>query len=151
MKAINLIKAATAGTTWMTLYMNASTHIFKKQMKVIRVLGSLLTNKTKEGGKIDDTLKVKSIGTLAHYSVGLLFTYSYHLLWKNTSIKPTLKTGAALGLFSGFIGITTWETFIALHPNSPKISRKYYFLNLIIAHVIFGIATTHYYKKIQSR
>lgn len=145
----NLIKTDVNATGWMTAYMNMLSKISKKQFKVINILGSLATNDT-YNGKVKATPKVKVVGSILHYGVGLLFVVGYHLLWKNKIMKPTNFNGGLLGLVSGFFGVAIWQMLMKSHPNPPRISKGDYFKNLILAHVVFGVAAASNYRKVDA-
>ncbi|MBO9702928.1 MAG: hypothetical protein J7604_22125 [Sporocytophaga sp.] len=142
-----LVRTAVDATNYMTLYMKIVSEISKKQMRVIRILGRLLTNKTHNEKGVFSIAQIKATGTLVHYSIGIFFLYCYHLLWKNRFTKPNLTGGVTLGLTNGLIAIAVWYVYMNLHRNPPKIDRKSYLINLVIAHIIYGTVAAFEYNR----
>ncbi len=142
-----LVRTAVDATNYMTLYMKIVSEISKKQMRVIRILGRLLTNKTHNEKGIISNTQIKASGTFIHYSIGILFLYIYHLLWKNRITKPNLTGGLTLGFANGLIGIAAWYLYMNKHPHPPKIDRKSYLINLVIAHIIYGTVAAFEYNR----
>lgn len=78
-------------------------------------------------------------GWLIHYSVGFVLITIYHIIWTYTPFNPSLLSGGILGLLSGPVGITIWSIVFHMHNNPPSIDFKKYYLQLGIAHIIFGL------------
>ena len=138
-----IIIAGIIGTGAMTFCMYLATFIIKKVMKVVKILGTMLTFQTTKEGKLSDKPFSIFIGLVAHYLIGIFFVIIYYILWKNGIGKPNFFYGAIFGFLSGLFGIIVWRIFFAIHPNPPKnINLKDYFINLVIAHIIFGIVVS---------
>jgi len=142
-----LVRTAVDATNYMTLYMKIVSEISKKQMRVIRILGRLLTNKTHNEKDLISNTQIKASGTFIHYSIGVIFLYCYHHLWKNRLTKPNLTGGLTLGFTNGILAIAVWYLYMNLHPHPPKIDRKSYLINLVIAHIIFGTVAAFEYNR----
>jgi hypothetical protein len=143
----DIVRTALDATSYMTMYMKIVSEISKKQMRVIRILGRLLTNKTHNEQGVISLAQIKTTGTLLHYSIGTFFLYCYHFLWKNRIVKPNLTGGITLGLLSGLVGISAWYTYMNVHPSPPQIDRKSYLINLVVAHVVFGTVAAFEYNR----
>lgn len=76
---------------------------------------------------------------LLHYSIGLGFVIGYHLLWYNRLLSMTWLVAFLLGAVSGIIGIFGWVFIFGYTQHEPKIDLKGYYLQLLIAHIIFGL------------
>ncbi len=140
---LTIIAAGIIGTIAMTFCMYLATFILKKTMKVVKILGTMLTFETTEEGKLTEKPFSIFIGIITHYLVGIFFVIIYYFLWKNGIGKPDFIYGAIFGFLSGVFGIIVWRIFFAIHPNPPKnINLKDYFINLVIAHIIFGIVAS---------
>ncbi len=142
-----LVRTAVDATNYMTLYMKIVSEISRKQMRVIRILGRSLTNKTHNEKGVISLAQIKVTGTVIHYSIGIFFLYCYHILWKNRITKPNLTGGLSLGLTNGLLGIAVWYLYMNLHRNPPQIDRKSYLINLVIAHIIFGTVGAFEYNR----
>lgn len=76
---------------------------------------------------------------LLHYLIGLGFVIGYHLLWTNNLLPTTWGVGFLLGTISGIIGIIGWIFIFRYTQHEPKIDFKGYYLQLLLAHIIFGL------------
>jgi len=74
-------------------------------------------------------------GWVIHYLVGFLFVAVYYWL----GIVKTFDDYLIAGTVCGIIGIAGWRTVFAIHPNPPVIRFREYYLQLLVAHVVFGI------------
>jgi len=79
------------------------------------------------------------LGWGLHLFIGIVFVGSFFLLDYIFNINFTLSTGVIFGFFAGLIGVCFWSICFAVHPNPPDIKRNIYYLQLIPAHIIFGI------------
>jgi len=75
---------------------------------------------------------------MLHYLIGLGFVIGYHLLWYNDLLSMTWFVAFILGAVSGIIGIIGWVFIFGYTQHEPKIDLKGYYLQLLIAHIIFG-------------
>ena len=94
------------------------------------------------------TLKIPKnhfIGWVIHYTIGYLFIGIFHLLWKYTALPLSLGSGAALGFVAGIVGIGGWIVFFKTNSNPPKIEFKDFYIQLLAAHVIFGLTAAAVY------
>lgn len=123
------------GTSLMTAFSYYLSNILDRQFKEPKLLYKLL--------KRSVLFKEKRVppvsGWLIHYSVGIILIMVYHLVWSFTSLEPSLLTGGILGFFSGIVGIGGWSFVFHMHSNPPSVDLKKFYLQLSVAHVIFGI------------
>lgn len=66
----------------------------------------------------------------------------YEYLWQRTTIEPTLKSGLILGGLSGLTGILIWKLAFKIHPDSPRIDFKKFYVQLLFAHIVYGVSVT---------
>lgn len=130
------------GTSIMTLFSYYLSGKLNNQFKEPVLLNKLLraTYLFKNSGKNSPT------GWVLHYFIGAVFTIGSHLFWKTARIKPSLQSGALLGLMYGVTGIAGWHLIFKLHPNPPMIDLQEYYLHLLAAHVLFGCGTVIGYR-----
>ncbi len=132
---LQLIIATLSGTSAMTLQSYIVSDVKGRQFREPEVLAALI-RRLFPVGKVSAAVQ----GWIVHYTVGIMFSSVYHVLWKKTKIKPTLLSGATLGAISGVIGILVWKKTLELHPNPPAIDVRRYYGHLLVAHIVFGIA-----------
>ncbi|MBS1665216.1 MAG: hypothetical protein JST68_29490 [Bacteroidetes bacterium] len=88
------------------------------------------------------------IGWTAHYTVGLLFAELYARLWERSPYKPSPKSGLVFGGLSGLAAILIWKFTLDAHPLPPAVSFTTFAVNLLFAHLIFGLFAALGYKDI---
>jgi hypothetical protein len=143
----NLIMAGLVGTAVMTFFMYGMSFLTDRVMKVIRILGTMLTFQTTPKGELSDSSWSILVGTIAHYVVGLSFTLVYAEIWRTGLGAPTLRFGVIAGFVSGLVGMLGWRVYFALHPSPPKnVPLKSYLLTLLAAHVVFGVTVALTYQ-----
>lgn len=138
---IQTVLAGIVGTIGMTLVMYGYTLVFGKNTKVIHLLGTMVTG---SANKPDfDRWKANLVGTLGHFGVGIIFSWSYFLLWNWGVFSKNLGDSIFIGVISGIIAIFVWLGYFHLHSNPPKINLIHYSFALMIAHIVFGILTVY--------
>jgi hypothetical protein len=141
MEFYKLIVAGTAGTALMTAFVYVIAMFYDKRLKVVKVLGTMVTNRTTvEKGLSGHAYAIVS-GILVHYFVGVLFALLYGLLWQNGIGSPSLTSAILFGFINGVIAICGWRIFIALHPNPPILPLKAYLLCILAGHLFYAIGT----------
>jgi hypothetical protein len=141
MKLNKIIPVGITATTFMTLYSYILSEMKEEHFKEPEILGKLLQNLMPAIRKEF----AKAAGWEIHYLVGLLFAAIYIYLWQVKKIKPTLQNGLLFGGVSGLIAVTVWKAVLKLHPDPPHLKYKRYYLQLIPAHIVFGIAAVASY------
>jgi hypothetical protein len=133
----HLITSAVAGTTFMTLFSHMVSEIEDEDYSEPHLLSLLLQ-------RLAPHMKPKAAkpaGWLLHYATGITFNAMYKQFLVQTGKKPNVNNGLAMGAISGVAGIAMWKAVFAAHPWPPKISHQNFFVQLFIAHLVFGIIT----------
>jgi hypothetical protein len=149
MNILDIILAGVVGTALMTAFMYSMTFLTERVLKVVKILGTMLTFQTAPNGKLSDRPRAISVGIIAHYFIGILFALCYALLWSWGIGGPDLQSGLWLGIGSGFVAIAFWYGFFAIHPNPPAIPLKHYLFTLFLGHIVFafGVIIAYNYLK----
>jgi len=122
-------------TTLMTAFSYYFSWLRNKQFKEPEILNELLWRLRLikgSGGKNHPA------GWTIHYVVGFIFVIAYHIFWNKTEYEPTFGTSILLGALSGVIGVVGWRITFGTHPDPPTLDFKEYYVQLLIAHIIFG-------------
>jgi len=129
----SLLKMGVLATAGMTLFSYLLS--IKKKEKFLEplALNQLVYPKDKK----DQAHHVLGYGL--HYLVGLFFSFFYLHLFNKKIISPNGWNFTWMGFLNGLIGSLGWYITLKLHNNPPKLKLGKYFLQLIVAHVIFGI------------
>ncbi len=130
------VLAGIIGTIAMTAFMYMFSAITNKDTKVLQILGSMVTGTTREYSK-----EAIVAGTLGHFSVGVLFSFAYFLLWNWGVFQINLTDSIILGAISGIVAMAVWKGYFWLHQHPPRVHLGYYLIALFIAHIIFGMVT----------
>lgn len=95
------------------------------------------------------TIAYHPLGWMIHYAVGVLFVVAFQLVRGSTGIDITFLTTTVAGAIFGVIGIVGWQITFRIHPSPPPdIRLREYYLQLFVAHIIFGIGMfAAYYLK----
>jgi uncharacterized membrane protein YagU involved in acid resistance len=142
---IRTIIVGITGTTAMTAFLYLSAYVFKKRLKVIPVLGTMLTNRTTRAKRLSSGWSVLLSGTLAHYIVGIGFSFIYILLWEKGIGKPITRDSLAFGFINGMFAALVWWVFIRIHPNPPYLPVISYLLFIFLGHLVFALGNRWVY------
>lgn len=93
------------------------------------------------------TISYHPIGWLIHYIVGVLFIVAYEIVLQHTDVDLNFYSLVVAGAIFGVVGIAGWTITLRIHPSPPpEIILSEYYLQLFVAHIIFGIgAAAGYY------
>jgi hypothetical protein len=127
------------GTALMTLYVYIVAWLTKKPFKVIRVLGTMLIGETTDTGGLSKSKKAIVSGTVVHYTVGVIFSFVYNVLWVHDIGSPTLYSAILFGAVNGLLALAGWRIYFKLHRKPPLIDLKNYLLVIASGHILFAI------------
>lgn len=89
------------------------------------------------------------LGWFLHFLIGLIFTALFFLIWNFTKISITWESGIILGFLAGVIGVLGWRITFSIHPNPPNIQFSKFYIQLIVAHILFGLGCVAFLKVFQ--
>tara|TARA_R110002051_G_scaffold7321_2_gene33672 strand:+ start:2169 stop:2678 length:510 start_codon:yes stop_codon:yes gene_type:complete len=134
-----------AGTIAMTLVMYLYSCLSKHFTKVIPLLGSMISG---EKNFMNPSKNALFLGTLAQFGVGIIFSFTYFLLWNWGIFRINFQDAVLIGALSGLVAIIVWKTYLILHSQPPEISQLHYFIALFLAHIVFGIVSVNVFQLI---
>ncbi|WP_228515158.1 MULTISPECIES: hypothetical protein [unclassified Flavobacterium] len=138
---LQLLIVSITATSTMTLFSYAVSKNFRELYKE-PVLLSLVLSKL----KLETAPKTENVlGWILHYIIGFLFVLAYHFLWSHNILPVSILSALLLGSISGIIGILGWMLIFKLSNHKPAIDFKGYYIQLFLAHVIFGLTATAVY------
>lgn len=143
MKLLYAVIGGLVATAAMTAFLYLLSLITHRVMKVIKILGTMLTNRTQPDGSLSDAVSTKVYGTVAHYLVGIVFALFYIALWHSDVGLINASWGFLFGLAHGLTAMFIWYLFFLVHPRPPIISFRTYLVTLIFAHIIYGVVLTY--------
>lgn len=138
MNILTAIAAGIGGTAVMTAFIYLLSYITHKRLKVVKILGTMLTFQTTPDRQTSEHSSAIVAGVTGHYLVGIVFSLIYYWLWTTGIGNPDFITCTVYGFISGVVGIIVWRIFFAIHPNPPAVPLKDYIVSILIGHIFFG-------------
>lgn len=123
-------------TVAMTFISYVFSYVFHTNFKEPQLLNHLLDTLPRSNINLD---REHVLGWVIHISIGCLFVTVFKVLQIYSSVTPSLQTGLIFGAIAGIFGISVWILMFALHPNPPKIKRQLFYIQLFLAHLVFGV------------
>lgn len=131
-----------AATSVMTLFSYAVSTSVRELYKEPVLLTYILTT-----FHIEVSPRTKQfLAWVLHYIIGLLFVIAYHYVWFYDVLEFSWRISILLGALSGILGILGWIVLFEIIPQKPNINFTGYYIQLFIAHVIFGVVVFWVYK-----
>jgi hypothetical protein len=130
------------GTTVMTIFSYILSSKRKKNFKEPELLDIMI--RRIPGIKEKETMLA---GWLFHYTAGLSWTVVFAAVFGKLEKQPSLYNEVIFGLCGGIAAIFIWEGFFKLHPNPPRTDIREFYSQLIVAHLLFTVATGESYKR----
>jgi len=135
-----------SGTSFMTLssaIFSLGRQDFREPEHLSRLIGRLLPFSSGEMNVL--------AGWAAHYGMGTLFAALYVKLWEDKKLGYSWKEAIKLGLVSGIVGIGIWKATFKIHPLTPFMNYKRFYLQRIPAHLVFAAFATLTYSIIKAQ
>ncbi len=80
------------------------------------------------------------VGWLAHYLTGIFFLLLLMAAYSITNVPVSVPWGLVFGGILGGIGIMMWKGLYKLTNTDPPTHTRLFHLQLIVAHIVFGMA-----------
>ena len=127
------------GTAIMTGFSHVVESLTDNKFNEAHLLNGLISNLKSVNSSIGDN---HYLGWIIHFAIGIgmaaiLYCYYFYIV-----DDISLWTGLFLGFILGIIGVAGWSLMISYHDNPPKIEWKHFFIQLVVAHMIFGVTIT---------
>ncbi|WP_373055772.1 hypothetical protein [Zunongwangia sp. H14] len=133
--ALILLSAFTA-TAVMTIFTYICAAVRHSQFKPPELLNQLSSSASTIPLKVG---KNNVLGWIIHFAIGLAFVLIFEWIWNNFSVETSILSGAVFGFFAGIVGIGGWKTMFAINTDPPNIELRSFFIQLLVAHILFGI------------
>ena len=143
MEIIRLVVAGIVATSVMTAFSYIVANIRNRQFREPELLNIVLSS--------SDLLRVdlskkSSVGWILHYLIGLIFVVIFVIFWKLEFIPISIITGGIFGFLAGIIGVLGWKLFFYLSEKPSEVTWNFeYYLQLVVAHILFGISVAVVY------
>mgnify|MGYP001108782294 CR=1 FL=1 len=140
MIVIEIFFAGILGTSVMTLFSHLLEMMTSYKFNEAHLLNELIHRSKPTTLTIG---KNHFYGWVVHYAIGFGMAVGLYGYYSFTVYEVTTWRGALLGFILGIIGIAGWSLLIHLHSNPPKIKWNIFFIQLMVAHVIFGVIVSY--------
>ncbi|WP_051935726.1 hypothetical protein [Salegentibacter sp. Hel_I_6] len=137
MDILTIFISGVIATTVMTIFSYVVSHFKSKQFREPELLNALISRSEIIKLKIS---KNNILGWIIHFMIGWFFVFAFSFIWEFTNFFAGILSGSILGLLVGVIGIFGWKLMFKLNRNPPNIDFSQFYLQLIIAHILFGIS-----------
>jgi hypothetical protein len=81
-------------------------------------------------------------GWATHYTIGILMTLSFNVIWSALRVKPTFQRGLISGSIGGLIAIVSWRILFSALPSRSRNYYSKFYTQLFLAHLVFGLTVT---------
>jgi len=143
MDIARLLVAGAVATSTMTAFSYIISNIRNRQFREPELLNIVLSRS--DFFRLDLSKK-SSAGWILHYLIGWIFVVFFEIIWKLEFIPISITSGAILGFAAGIIGVLGWKLLFYLSKNPPETTWDIeYYLQLIVAHIIFGVSAAVVY------
>jgi len=133
---LKIIAIGILSTIAMTAFSYALSILTKNKFEEPQLLNELISRLP----KVQITLPREHVlGWLLHVLVGIFFVGIYAVLYHYNIVTHSILSGGIYGFAAGLFGVLIWAISLSIHPNPPVLNRLAFYLQLVPAHVIFGI------------
>ena len=81
--------------------------------------------------------KKNILGWMIHLGFGVIFGVILKLSWSYFNFSSIIGFSIIAGIIAGMMGVLGWQVMFRLNPRPPKIQLRKFYLQLVIAHIIF--------------
>lgn len=143
MYLVKIFFAGIVGTTLMTVFSYVLGLLFRCEFGEPGLINKLLARSKMLPLQIS---KDSLWGWGLHYIIGVIFSGFMVLYFHVSGRFPGWGLGSLLGGILGLFGVMAWSIIFRLHSSPPKIDLEMYLLQLIGAHVMFGLGATMIFR-----
>lgn len=140
---LKIALAGIVGTSLMTVFSYICQVAFQKKLGEPKLLSQFLQKSRFEIGKETGTT---FWGWFLHYFTGFFFSLLIAIYIYFFGGPLSWGMGILLGFALGLLGILGWQVLYWIHHNPPAFDRSAFYLQLVLAHIFFGIGATMIYK-----
>lgn len=135
-----IITVGILATIFMTVFSYGFSYVVNGNFKEPQLLNYLIDKLPKNKYSI---CREHIYGWLIHISTGILFVLVFKIVTIFIIVDLSFWNGFLSGLLAGLIGVGMWSVVFTLHPNPPSNNKPMFYLQLICAHIIFGIVMVY--------
>ncbi|WP_207532502.1 hypothetical protein [Desertivirga arenae] len=137
MRIKEVLLSSIAATSIMTAFSYLASERKKENYREPLLLAGLINSLTTYRGS---RKRLEPCGWLLHYSMGAAWSPIEYLFLRQKRGKSDVKDSAAFGIFGGVCGLLIWDLMFKVTKYSPDTNKRRFYVHLVLAHVIYGIA-----------
>jgi len=142
-KILHIVAVGILATIAMTIFSYVLSYFTNNELEEPQLLNKLINNHPGNSYVMNNE---HSVGWAIHLFIGILFVAVFEVFVTLQVLNSTLLTGILFGFVAGLIGVGFWSSAFTLHPKPPHINRPLYYVQLVPAHIIFGITMVLLYQ-----
>ena len=139
MEILAIFFSGILGTVVMTGFSHVVESLTDHKFNEAHLLNGLIKRLRSTAPNIGDN---HYLGWVIHFAIGISMAAILYCYYIYLADSISIWTGLFLGFILGIIGIAGWYLIISYHDNPPKIDWKFFFIQLVVAHIIFGVTVT---------
>lgn len=136
MELLQVIIAGISGTILMTAFSYIIARIKSQQFKEPKLLNMILRRSTLDQMNPSNN---SIIGWVLHFSIGIILMTLFYILHLTFSFNISFLSIFIYGVFAGILSILSWHLMFLISANSLDISLKEFYIQLLIAHILFAL------------
>ncbi|MBT8319589.1 MAG: hypothetical protein KJP01_05610 [Gramella sp.] len=135
MELLKVIIAGIVGTLLMTTFSYALSKLKSKQFREPKLLNMILRRSTSDRMNPSNN---SVIGWVVHFSIGIILMTLFYMIHLIFAFSITFISIFFYGILAGSLSILSWYLMFSISPNPPEISVKEFYVQLLIAHLLFA-------------
>jgi hypothetical protein len=146
MNILSVVHAGILATAAMTASLYITAWITHANVKVVKILGTMLTNQTGKDGSCSNNPFVIGIGLVVHYLVGVAFATCYWLLLRYQLVSDGLSDALIFGSVIGVLAISVWRVYFSIHAKPPKVPLLLFLFLIFVGHIVLALVLKALYS-----
>lgn len=139
MEVLKIFFSGILGTLMMTVFSHILELLTGSKFNEAHLLNGLLDRSKFSNSNIQ---KNNFLGWILHFTIGICMAAMLYFYYMYISNYISLWLGIVLGFVLGIIGIAGWLIMKNCHSKPPEINWYSFFIQLVVAHVVFGVVVT---------
>lgn len=135
MELLKVILAGVLGTVMMTAFSYVVSRMKSQQFREPKLLNMILRRSTYDMNPSNNSI----LGWVVHFSIGVILMTLFYILHLTFSFNISAISILLYGISAGILSILSWHLMFILNPDSADIVLSEFYLQLLIAHVLFAM------------
>lgn len=138
MELLRVLIAGIVGTVLMTTFSYIVSRVKSQQFREPRLLNMILRRSTYDMNPSNNSV----LGWVVHFSIGVILMTLFYILHITFSFNISALSILVYGIAAGILSILSWHLMLVVSPTSPDFVLRDFYVQLLIAHVLFALGAT---------